>query len=91
MDAAVISVVRRQRGPPSASRARLRSRKLSAHAGDAGADERLLDGDTQGESYQERGEGRQSRPLCHVSDGRGRHSEKPVGRALAYGREAATA
>jgi len=67
------------------------ARKLSAHAGDAGADERLVDDDTQRESYQERGEGRQSRPLCHVPDGRGRHSAKPVGLHLADDRRAATA
>ena len=37
MDAAFVPVVRRQRGSPSASCARLQSRQFPAHAGDAGA------------------------------------------------------
>jgi hypothetical protein len=39
MDATVMSLVRRQRGSPSASRTGLQSRQLPSHAGDAGIDQ----------------------------------------------------
>jgi len=40
MDAPFMPILRRQRRPPPASRARLQSRQLLAHASDAGADQR---------------------------------------------------
>ncbi len=42
MDAPVVPHVRRQRGATSAPCARLQSRQFPAHAGDAGADQRLV-------------------------------------------------
>src|ERR1700731_1481913 len=49
MDATVMSFVRRQRGSSPASCARLQSRQLSAHAGDAGADQGLVADEPEGE------------------------------------------
>src|SRR5271156_1340353 len=80
MDAAVLSLVRRQRRPPSASRARLQSRQLPAHAGDAGADQRLVADEPQGKANQDRREGRAPRALRRLPDGRGRRSETSVRR-----------
>lgn len=71
MDAAVMSVVRRQHSPPSTSCARLQPRQFSAHARDAGAAQRLVADDAKGKADQDRREGRQSRPLCHFPDGGG--------------------
>src|ERR1700756_3119754 len=42
MDAAVVPFLRRQRRPPPASFARLQSWEFPAHAGDAGADQDLV-------------------------------------------------
>ena len=78
MDAAVMPVVRRQRRAPSASCARLQPRQLPAHAGHAGADQGMVADDAQGKADQDRREGRQSRPLCRLPDGGGRHSTRPV-------------
>ena len=44
MDAAVMPLVRRERRPPSVSCAGLQSRQFSAHAINAGADQRLVAG-----------------------------------------------
>ena len=63
MDAAILSPVRRQRRPSSASCAGLQSRQLLAHAGDARADQGLAADQRQGEADQDRREGRQPRPL----------------------------
>jgi hypothetical protein len=57
MDATVMSFVRRQRGSSPASCARLQSRQLSAHAGDAGADQGLVADNPQREADQDRREG----------------------------------
>src|ERR1700731_3685754 len=62
------------------------SRQLSAHAGDAGADQGLVADEPEGKADQDWREGRQPRPLCRLPDGRGRHSEKPVHRHPAAGR-----
>src|SRR3984893_9444030 len=86
MDATVMSFVRRQRGSSPASCARLQSRQLSAHAGDARADQGLVADEPEGKADQDWREGRQPGPLCRLPDGRGRHSEKPVHRHPAAGR-----
>jgi hypothetical protein len=44
-----------------------------AHAGDAGADQRLVAEESEGKADQDRREGREPRPLCRLPDGRGRH------------------
>src|SRR5580658_5594070 len=58
MDATVMSFVRRQRGSSPASCARLQSRHLSAHAGDAGAVRGLVAAEPEGTAHQDRREGR---------------------------------
>jgi hypothetical protein len=91
MDTAVMSDVRGQRGSSPASCAGLQSRQFPAHFGDAGADQRLVDDDLEREAHQDRREGREPRPLCRVSDGRSRHSQKSLRRHLAAHRGTATA
>ena len=86
MDAAFLPLLRRQRRSPSASRARLQSRQLPAHAGDAGADQGLVDDDAEGEADQDRREGCRPRALCRVPDGGGRHSARPLRRHSAHDR-----
>ena len=71
MDAALLPEVPQQRGPASASRARLRSRQLHAHAGPATGDCALVADHTAGEADQDRREDGPPRPLCHGPDGRG--------------------
>src|SRR5438445_9424566 len=73
VDATVVPNVRRQRGAAPASCARLQPRQFPAHAGDAGADQGLVADESEGKADQDRREGRQPRPLCHLPDGRGRH------------------
>ena len=80
MDAAVVPLVRRQRRPTPASCARLQSRQFSAHAGDAGADQRLVADEPEGKADQDRREAREPRPLCRLPNGRGRNSAKCVRR-----------
>jgi len=80
MDAAVMPVVRRQRGSSPASCARLQSRQFFAHAGDARADQGLVADEPEGETHQDRREGRHAWPLFRIPDGRGRHSENSVRR-----------
>ena len=46
-------------------------------------DKRLVADDAEGKADQDRGEGRKSRPLCRLSDGRGCHYAKSVRRHLA--------
>jgi len=70
---AVVPNIRCERGAASASCTRLQSRQLPAHARDARADEGLVADEPEGETDQDRREGRQPRPLCRLSDGRGRH------------------
>src|ERR1700730_5472221 len=91
MDATVMSFVRRQRGSSPASCARLQSRQLSAHAGDAGADQGLVADEPEGKADQDWREGRQPRPLCRLPDGRGRHPQNSVRRYPAAGLGAAAA
>ncbi len=67
------------------------NRQLSAHAGDAGADQGLVADEPEGKADQDWREGRSPRPLCRLPDGRGRHSEKPVHRHPAAGRRTTTA
>ena len=64
--------------PPSASCARLQSRQLLAHAGNARPDQGLVADEPEGEADQDRREGRQPRPLRRIPDGRGRHSKADV-------------
>src|ERR1700730_13127347 len=82
---------RRQRGSPSASCARLQSRQLHAHAGDAGPDQGLVADQPEGEADQNRREGRQPWPLRRIPDGRGRHPAKPFCRHRAADRGTAAA
>ena len=89
MDAAVLPVVRGQCRPSPASRARLQSRQLPAHAGDARADQGLVADQPEGEADQDRREGRQPRPLCRLPDGRGRRAEDAVRRDPAADRRTA--
>src|ERR1700704_4340218 len=90
MDAAVMPHVRGQRCSPSASRAGLQPRQLSAYAGDAGADRGLVDDESEGEAHQDRREGRAPRPLCFLPDGGGRHSQSFVRRHSAAYRGTST-
>src|SRR6202022_2690142 len=78
VDTAVMSVIRRQRGSSTASCAGLQSRQFSAHAGDAGADQGVVADEPEGKADQDRREDRQPWPLCRVSDGRSRHSQKSL-------------
>jgi hypothetical protein len=91
MDAAVMPLVCRQRRPPSASRTGLQSWEFPAHAGNAGADQELVDDEPKGKSDQDRREDREPRPLRRLSDGRGRHFEKFVRRRPAAHRGTAAA
>jgi hypothetical protein len=58
MDAAVMSVIRRQRGSSPASCARLQPRQFPADVGDARADQRLVDDEPEREANQDRRESR---------------------------------
>src|ERR1700730_4851325 len=91
VDTAVMSVIRRQRGSSTASCAGLQSRQFSAHAGDAGADQGVVADEPEGKADQERRQDRQPCPLCRVSDGRSRHSEKSLCRHSADDRGTAAA
>ena len=66
MDAPFMPFVRRQRRPSSASRARLQSRQLPAHAGDARADQRLVADEPEGKVDQ----GRRSSAAAAMSPSR---------------------
>src|SRR5882724_13290413 len=91
VDTAVMSVIRRQRGSSTASCAGLQSRQFSAHAGDAGADQGVVTDEPEGKADQDRREDRQPWPLCRVSDGRSRHSQKSLCRHSADDRGTAAA
>jgi len=54
MDTAFVSLVRREGLPSSASCARLQSRQLPAHIGDAGADQGLVADELEGKTDQDR-------------------------------------
>jgi hypothetical protein len=84
MDAAVMSFVRRQRGSSPASCARLQSRQLSAHAGDAGADQGLVADEPEGKADQDRREGRQLWSLRCIPDGISKHKLDGYGGELGY-------
>ena len=64
--------VRGQRRAAPASCTRLQSWQLPAHAGDARADQELVANEPEGETDQDRCEGRQPRPLRRIPNGRGR-------------------
>ena len=89
VDAAFLSLIRRQRGPASASRARLQSWQFPAHAGDARADQGLVQ--PEGKADQDRRESRQPRPVCRLPDGGSRDPKKPLRRRPAAHRRTATA
>ena len=91
MDAAIMSLVHRERRPSPASRSRLQSRQLPAHFGDAGADKGLVADEPEGETDQDRREGGEPRPLCYLPDGRGRHRTANVPRDFAAYRGATAA
>src|SRR5712691_5617915 len=91
MDALVVPDVRRQRGATSAPCARLQSRQFPAHAGDAGADQRLVADEPEGQADQDRREGREPRPLRRLPDGRGRHPTANVRGYLAIDRRTTAA
>src|SRR6185437_14654068 len=74
LDAAVMPDVSRQRRLAPASCARLQSRRFLAHTGDARADQELVADQPEGKAGQDRREGREPRPLCHLPDGRGCHA-----------------
>ena len=91
MDTAVMSDVRRERRPSPASCTGLQSRQFSAHAGDVGADQGVVADEPEGKADQDRREDRQPWPLCRVSDGRSRHSQKSLCRHSADDRGTAAA
>ena len=80
VDPTFLPFIRCQRGPPSASFARLQSRQFPAHAGDARPDQGSVADEPQGKADQDRRESREPRPLCRIPDGRGRHSPKSLRR-----------
>jgi len=73
MDAAVVPDVRGQRRAAPTSCARLQSGQFLADASDARADQGLVTDKLEGEADQDRRESRESRPLCRLPNGRGRH------------------
>ncbi len=87
----VMPLVRRQRGSPSASCARVQSRQFPAHVGDAGADQGLVTHEPEAETHKDWRESLRPRPLCRLSDGGGLHSEKSLRRHLAADRGIAAA
>ena len=66
-----MSMVSQQRGPASSSCPGLHSRQLHVHAALAKGGRALVADHAQAEADQDRREGRQPRPPCHVTDGRG--------------------
>ena len=62
------------------ARPAITSGQYPAHAGDPRADRGLVDDDSQGETHQDRREGRKSWPLRRLPDDPGRHSAKSVRR-----------
>ena len=67
------------------------SRQFPAHGRDAGADQGMVADEPLREAGQNRREGRQPWPLCHLPDGRSRYCGKSVRRHLADDRGIATA
>lgn len=67
------------------------TRRLPARLGDAGAYQRLVSDNAEVKAYQDRREGRHSRPLCRVPDGRGCEFQERVRRHPADDRGTATA
>jgi hypothetical protein len=82
VDAAVVQDVRGQcRSAPASC-----ARQFLADTGDAGADHRPVADKLEGEADQDRREGGEPRPLCRLSDGRGRHPTANVPGDLAADR-----
>jgi hypothetical protein len=75
---AVVPDVCCQRRAAPASCARLQSRQLPAHAGNAGADQGLVGDEPEEETDQDLCKGRQPWPHRRPPDGRGRHSPTDV-------------
>jgi len=69
MDAALVPDVRGQRRAAPTSCARLQPRQFLADAGDARADQGLVADESEGQADQDRREGGEPRPLCHLPDG----------------------
>src|SRR5262249_8290420 len=67
------------------------SRQFPAHAGDAGADQRLVADELEGKADQDRREGGEPWPLYRLPDGRGRHRTANVPRDSAAHRGIAAA
>src|SRR5450756_2300023 len=91
VDAVVMPDVRCERRPASASCARLQSRQFLADARNTGADQGLVADEPEGEADQDRREGGESRTLCRLPDGRGRHPTGNVPEDFAADRRTATA
>jgi hypothetical protein len=68
----VVPLVRRQCGPASTSCAGIQSRQLSAHTGDAGANQGLFADEPEGKADQNQRKGREPRSLRCLPDGQGR-------------------
>lgn len=85
MDPSRMPLVRRHRRPPSASCPGLQSGRLPADAGDARAHKGLVADEPEGKADRDWREGRRSRSLRFMRDGRGRHCEKSLRRRPAIG------
>src|ERR1700730_13372228 len=72
MDAAVMPLLRRPRGSPSAPCTRLQPRQFHADAGNAQDRGAVVANQLAREADQDRRQGREPRPLRHLPDGRGR-------------------
>src|SRR5450830_980520 len=91
VDAVVMPDVRRERRAAPASCARLQSRQFLADARNTGADQGLVADEPEGEADQDRREGGESRTLCRLPNGRGRHPTGNVPGDFAADRRTATA
>jgi hypothetical protein len=85
------STMRSTSGPSSTSRTRLQSRQFPSHVGDPRSDQGLVADEPQGKADQDRGEGRQPRPLCRLPYGGSSDPKKPLRRRPAAHRRTATA
>jgi hypothetical protein len=89
MDAAVMPFLRGQRRASSAPCARLQPRQLHADVGDAQGGGVVVADQPVREADQDRRQGGEPRPLCHVPDGRGRGAAADVPGSPAVDRAAA--
>ena len=79
-------LVRLQRRASPATYAGLQSQQFPAHAGEARINQRLVADELETEADQDRREGGEPRPLCRLSDGRGRYPTANVPRDFVAGR-----